>query len=416
MAANPEDVIAARSDPLPRRAPVALAAAVTTSWAALVSLTPVLALVALAAFSGGEGPGPAALLRIGLAGWLLAHGVPLDTDLGPIGLAPLAISVLAGWRVLRAGVHTARAIGARRRRSVWLAVLAAFGVGVVYGLLGAGAAELAAAPGLRVPVLRAGVTLGAFGLLAALAGALRESGGYATLARRTPPVLRDAVRVGVVATLLVLGAGAAAAGTAVAFAGGEASGMLAQYRTGVLGQAGLTLLCLVYAPVFAVWAASYLVGPGFSVGVGTTVSAARVSLHDLPAVPALAGLPTGPVPGWGALLLGVPLAAGMAAGFLLARRRLRAIERGIERGDAPVRASRLLPGLLGAAVLAGPVAGGLLGLAALAASGPLGSGRLSVLGPAAGLTAAVGAGLVAAGAAVAVVATTGLIGVRRQGR
>src|SRR2546429_3006393 len=79
-----------RERPVRRRAPLALAATVTTGWAALVSYVPVVALIALLThhiqIPGGTG------------GWLLAHGVPLDTGAGRIGLVPLGVSVLAAWR------------------------------------------------------------------------------------------------------------------------------------------------------------------------------------------------------------------------------------------------------------------------------------------------------------------------------
>jgi hypothetical protein len=387
----------------PRRPPLPLAAAVTTGWAAIVSLTPVLAVVLLVRVVGGGDTGTGTVLRVGLAGWLLAHGVPLHTGNGTIGLAPLTVTALAVWRVVRAGVHTTRAIGGRRRGRWRPALLAAGAVAVAYGLIGTVAAALASTPGVRVPVPRAGITLAVFGLVAGLAGALRESGMYRVLAGRVPPLVRDALRTGLVAALLVLAAGAATAGTAIAVSGSEASAMLAEYRTGVSGQAGLTLLCLVYAPDLAVWAAAYLVGPGFAVGGGTIVSAGRVTLGGLPAIPALAGLPSRPVGGWGALLLGVPLAAGMAVGWLLARRRLRATDGG--RGWLD---------LLGSAALAGPVAGLVLALAALAASGPLGAGRLAAVGPAALPVGAVGAGLVAAGAVIAAAGTKGIMGYAKK--
>jgi Family of unknown function (DUF6350) len=386
-----------------RRPPVLLAGAVTTVWAAVVSVAPVIGAVVLLHLVGGGDGGTGVLIRVGIAGWLLAHKVPLHTGLGPIGLAPLAVTALAAWRLIRAGVHTTRAIGGRRGRSPRLAALAALSVGAVYGLLGALAAVAVSTPGLRVSVGRAALTLAVFGLVAGGVGALRESGLYVVLARRAPAPLRDGLRTGTVAALLVLAAGAAAAGTALALAGGDASRVLAAYHTGVAGQAGLTVLCLVYAPDLAIWAASYLVGPGFALGAGTTVSAGRVALGDLPAVPALAGLPAEPAGAWGALLLGVPLAAGMAAGWLLARRRSRGAD-----------AAAGWPGLLGAAAIGGPVAGGVLALAALAASGPVGAVRLAVIGPAALPVAAVGAGLVAAGAVAAAAATRALVGVRRR--
>src|SRR3954470_17532907 len=107
-----EDTEAAPTQRTPtrRRAPLALAAAATTLWAALTSLVPVLLLVVLVQqFAGGpDSVGNA--IRAGLAGWLLAHGVPLRIGGGQVGLVPLAFPLLAAWRVARAGVHATRAV------------------------------------------------------------------------------------------------------------------------------------------------------------------------------------------------------------------------------------------------------------------------------------------------------------------
>jgi hypothetical protein len=390
---------------------LAVAAAVTTLWAAAVSLTPVVTVVVLANLIAGAGAPVGQVLRVALAGWLLAHGVELHTPAGPLGLAPLAFTLLAAWRVARAGVHTTRAVGGRRRGSLRLAVLAAIAIGVGYGLLGAAVARLAALPGLTAPVVTAGLTLAGFGFIAALAGAMIESGLPAKLARRTPILLRDATRTGAVAALLVLGAGAAAAGTSLALNGGAASRILAAYHAGATGQAGLTLICLVYGPNLAIWAASYLIGPGFVVGAGTVVSFSRVSLGAVPAIPVLAAVPARPAAGWAGLLLAVPLAAGMAAGWLLARRRLRATASTV---TADVPAAGWLP-LLRAALLAGPVAGIALAGAAWVSAGPLGGGHLAEVGPHPWPLAGIAAGLVAVGAVVAVAATRALTGVRRRG-
>jgi hypothetical protein len=386
-----------------RGAPLPLAASVTTGWAALVSVVPVLAVVVLLVqLADGSPTTVPQLLRIGLAGWLLAHGTPVSTPIGPIGVVPLLITALAAWRVYRAGVHTTRAVGGRRTGRPMPALAAGVAVAVCYGLLGAAAAATADSPGLRVSPPRAALTFAAFGLAAGLAGALVEAGVLLRLVRGTPRIVRDAVRTGLVAAALLLGGGAAAAGTAVAVAGGDASEIFALYHTGVVGQIGLTLICLAYTPNLAVWATSYLVGPGFSIGAGTTVTVALVRLGEVPVLPVFAGLPSAPLPAWGSVVLGVPLAVGMVAGGLLARRRLRAT-------DLPVS----WPDLLGAAVLAGPVAGAVLAFAGVASAGPLGAGRLTIVGPAVLPTAGVTAVLVGLGAPVAAAATRILVGVRR---
>ena len=391
--------------PARRRAPVLVAALVTTVWGALLSYATVVAMVALMTEVGGGGAPARVVFRFGTAGWLLAHGVSITYAGGELGLAPLALSALAAWRIVRAGVHTARAIGARHapRRTP----IAVFSVAVVYGGLGALAAYAASAPDLHISVPRAGLTLGVFGLVAGGAGAGTESGLGRRAAAALPLPVRDGLRTGVVAALVVLGAGAATAGIAIAVAGGDAADMLAAYHTGFAGQAGLTALCLAYAPDLATWAAAYLIGPGFAVGTGTVVSAARVQLGALPAVPVLVGLPASAAGGLGVLLLGVPLAGGMAAGWLLARDRMR------RAADRTVPAPTW-PGLLGAAALAGPVAGLALGLLAWASAGPLGSDRLAVTGPVGWQVGLVAAGVVALGALIAASATYILIGARRR--
>ena len=397
-----------RREPRPSGAPLVLAAAVTAGWAVLVSATPVLLAVAGVLLISPNPTDTEAVLRTGFAAWLLAHGVPLSTGLGPISLVPLAISAIAAWRVARAGVHAARAAGARRSRSVAPALRAGGAVAFAYGLYGTVLALGVSTSDVRVSVPRAGVTLALFGLVAGLAGALREGGWTARWLRVLPVGVRDAVRTGGVATLLVVAAGAAATGLALALRAGVATDMLRDYRTGVVGQAGLTLVCLVYAPNVAVWGASYLVGPGFAFGVGTTVSAAVVSIGPVLPLPVLAGVPARPLPTWSGVLLGVPLVAGMIAGWLLRRTGAHG------RAGSPARAGAragLETGWFTAlwpAVLAGPVAGLLLGLAAVVSRGSVGGGRLAEVGAAAWPLVGIAAAGVTVGATLAVAALRAL--------
>ncbi len=390
-------VPAPQSGEAPRsRAPLPVAAGVAAAWAAVTSWLPVTLVLGLAQLSADAGSLPGAL-RAGLAGWLLGHGVPLQTSAGPLGLAPLALAALAVWRLTRAGVHATRAIGARGGRSPRQALTVAVTVGIGYALLGALAAVAVSAGGPRVSPVRAGLTFALLGTLAALVGAVRTTGVSVLLARRSPPPLRDGLRTGLVAGLLLLGAGAGAAGLAVATGGGDAADMIGAYRTGVAGQAGITLVSLAYAPNATVWSASYLLGPGFAVGTDTAVRTSEVSVGALPAVPLLAGLPRGPMDGLGVGLLAVPVLAGMAAGWLLARRLARVA--GEERARAGWQP------LLVPAVLAGPVAGVLLGVAAAISGGPLGGGRLAEIGPVWWQVAGVAAAVVAVGALVGAAAT-----------
>jgi hypothetical protein len=388
MATTPYDDLAVpragrpRASARPRRAPLPLAAAVAAGWAALASYGLVLALVAAGGPAAGVPLGDAP--RLALAGWLLGHGVPVGPAGDPVSLVPLALTAFAAWRVARAGVHACRAAEGHRRRSPGRALGAAGAVAVAYAAFGAVAAVLAGG----VSPVRAGTTLLGFGALAAGWGALRHAPAAGRLVDRVPPLVRDAVRTGVVAALLLLAGGAVLAGAALAAQGSNAADVLGSYRTGVLGQAGITVLCLAYAPNIAVWGTAYLVGPGFAVGVDTVVSPGEVMLPELPAVPVLAALPGGTHPAVAPAVLVLSLVAAAVAGWALARR------------PAPAPWGRVM----GAAVLSGPVAGLILLVAGYVAGGALGSGRLATIGPYAwpvGLQATV---VVMAGAVLGVLA------------
>ncbi|GAA0795835.1 cell division protein PerM [Spirilliplanes yamanashiensis] len=372
------------------RAPVVVAAAFATLWAAVLSWLPVTVVMGLAQLAEDTGS-PLGAARAGLAGWLLGHGVPLTTPLGPLGIAPLLLTALIAWRLVRAGIHVTRAVGARRSGRVRDAALVAAAVGAAYAALGALAAVLVGNAGAG----RAAVTLAGFGAVFGFAGAMRGTHAVRAVARRTRPVLRHGLRTGTVAALLLVAAGAATLGLSTALGGGQAADLIGAYRTGVAGQAGITLVSLAFAPNAAVWATAYLLGPGFAVGAGTEISLTDVAVGPLPAVPLVAGLPDGPVGGPGAALLAVPVLAAAVAGWLLGRRlqRPRTTPNGRVTPE-PARWSLLL----GAAAVAGVSGGAILGVAAWLSSGPLAGGRLSEMGPVPWQTAAFAAVVIALGA------------------
>jgi len=348
-------------------APLPLAAAVAALWAALLGVTPGLALAMVGAIGTGASMADAA--GLGAAAWLLGHGVSVTTPTDRITLMPLAITLWVGWRLTRAGVHASRATGALRAVSPWPAVRAGLAVGVGYAALGALVAVLVHPGGAEVSALRAAVTFGLVATVAAVVGALTRARAGRRLLDRVPGVIVDAARTGLAATAFLLAAGAALAGLALALAGGEATQMLAAYQAGIAGQIGITALCLAYLPNLAVWGAAYLVGPGFALGTGTVVSPGDVLLGPVPALPVFAALPSGPVSGLGPALLGAPLVAGVAAGLLLGRAR-----------PTSPGAGEAWGALLGSAALAGPVAGLLIHLVMVVSRGGLGSGRLAQMG------------------------------------
>ncbi|MFG1926664.1 DUF6350 family protein [Cryptosporangium sp. NPDC048952] len=348
------------------------AAAVTTAgWAALVVLVPMAAIALVVWVAENRSGAPAGdAIRLAADGWLLAHGVRLQTPVGPFGLTPLLLSVVVLRQLYRAGRNSALATGA----ASWLAVVrVAVAVGLAYGFIGMVAALLGATSGVRADPASAGVVTGLVAGFGAGWGAARAAGVGAVLAVGMPHVLRRGVTAGAVAAAAVLTAGVLAAGAQMAVTHQEFRTVFGSLHAGVVGGVAITALCVLYAPTAAVWASAYLVGPGFAVGTGTAVDASTVQLAPLPSFPLLAAVPTGPASAMVSLALAAPLIAGLLAGTITARPAARAEDPGLPRWRIA----------LGGALIAGPVAGVLVGLAAAASRGPLGDGRLSELGPSA---------------------------------
>ncbi len=126
---------------------------------------------------------------------------------------------------------------------------------------------------------------------------------------------------------------------------------------------GLSLLVVPNATLFS---ASYLLGPGFTVGAQTLVSPTVVVTGALPAFPLLAALPdAGEVPAWTVWLIAVPpLSAALGAALAQRRRPTVRWEEGALRGCA-----------------GGVVAGLLLGWLAGLAGGAVGPGRMRFVEP-----------------------------------
>ena len=88
---------------------------------------------------------------------------------------------------------------------------------------------------------------------------------------------------------------------------GTAVNVMSRLHTGAGDATIYTVLSATLVPNAALFAGSYLLGPGFLVGTGTVVSPALVSLGPVPMFPLLAALPdNGPTPAWATYLLAVP--------------------------------------------------------------------------------------------------------------
>ena len=315
----------------------------------------------------GIGGGLAGVLRSAGLLWLVAHHVEVTVrGVGRIGLLPLGLVLLPGALIERGGRWMTHAGHVTRLRHVGYAALA---IAFPYALF-TGAVAVASRTAVAAPSLWQAVAAGF--LLALVAGGFGAARGLAPwrkLAGLVPPRPRSVI-VGMVAALAVLvacGAVLAAASLVIHLAAYRQAE--AALSPGAGGAALLLLAGLSYLPNSVIWAIAYMLGPGFSFGIGTAVSPSGSALGAIPAFPMLAALPVGPraaFPPWlGFFVLAVPYLAGALAGLMTVRI-----------APTPFLEAAPLWGLL-----TGSLAAVVIGFGAKFSGGPLGAGRLAAVGP-----------------------------------
>jgi hypothetical protein len=373
-----------------RAAPTAGLVVATAAIAAVAVAASGLAVLTLLALAGWiaaphNGNGLTGVLRAAAVLWLIAHHVGFALrGAGRIGMLPLGLVLLPGALLWRAGRWVVRSAGLVRLRQVGYAALA---LAVPYAVLAAALARASRSAQVAPSLPQAALA----GLLLALTagglGGARALAPWRRLATLVPLRLRS-VLAGATAALSVLaGAGALLAAASLGAHLHRFTSAAGALDPGTVGAGLLLLAQLSYLPNAVIWAASFMLGPGFAFGAGTVVAPTGSALGPLPSLPLLAALPSGPhsavPPALAAVALAVPYLAGVAGGLTLAR-------------AAPAPALEAVP-MWGFA--AGALSGGTLGALAAFSGGPLGGGRLAAVGPSGwqvGLVAALEMGVAAA--------------------
>jgi hypothetical protein len=341
----------------------------------------------------GFAPNWTGFWRLAADAWLLGHGTDIRVTLDAAtvkasGLAdagtPFVLSIaVLGFALLtlllarRAGNRIAETDHRVLGEIVAIVVFAALSFGVALSATDA-AARPSLVQGTVLPTL-----VFVLGLLLARSDALPEW-------TRWSPDIRaiggTALRGGAAAAAAVL---TAAAVVVVVSLVGNYAQIITLYEnlhTGALGGAALTVAQILFLPNLVIWAASWLIGPGFAIGAGSTVSPLGTTLGPIPSVPILGALPQGDFTFAFAGLV-VPILVGFLVGALLSG----SLAGRIRSTSRPVW-------MAGAGLGIGVVGGAILGLLAWASSGAIGPGRLQVVGPdpvAVGLIAALELGLAA---------------------
>ncbi len=370
---------AATAGPGEARSPL-VSGVVAAAWAAVLGLAivgvPVIIAWVLAPHAGTS---PSDAMRAGTFAWLEAHHGILTTTAGPISLVPLGLIMLPAALLYRTGRWAGRVSvdGAAAATAATAAMTAAYTTIT--------AIVAASTPTPTTGVAPASVVIGSV-VLAAVAGGLGVLSGARMLRpaiAAVPVAVRDTSRAALAGLAVLLGGGALLLALSLLAHLGELTKLSTALHAGSFGGVLLLVLGVLALPSGVVWAASYAVGPGFAVGVGTSVAPAGVALGPVPAFPLLAALPgTGQAPAASLIALATPVLAGIVVGLFCVRR------------PSPTGGATA-----GRAFLAGALAGIALGALAALSAGSLGAVRMSQLGPdglRVGLVAALEVGAVAA--------------------
>ncbi len=357
--------------------------------------------------------------------WLVGHGVDVSFVLGSalakssgvsgagepihVTLAALGFAIVTAWLGGRAGRRFAETEHRTTGLLVGTAVVAVLGLAVA----------LSTTTAVVDPVVWQAVVLPAlwFAVPAlATSEVCRRRRGLPADALtqrvldqvdRVPTVWRSVVGFG-------LRAGTAATAAVVTVAGvvvtlllftsfAEVIALYERSHAGVVGGIALTVGQLAFLPDFVGWAVAWIVGPGFAIGTGSSVSPVGTVLGPIPGLPVFGALPASGHT-FGLVWVLVPVVAGFVVGGLLRPRLVRAL------GSADTALHRALGG-----VAAGIVAGLLTGGIAWLTSGSFGPGRLAEVGPHALVVGAFAALEVGVPAAIALAIGSDLVRLPRAG-
>lgn len=297
-------------------------------------------------------------LVVGTQLWLAGHGVGLTLGTLQVTLVPWGVPALTAFLLSRCAAYAVRSARPGEQPGVWSVALVTAGAYLVPVLVGA---ALLGRPGLAPGHLLA---VAAVLVAAAAHGAAR--GLRRDWTRSWPAWSRAVPRAVLAAQLVLLSAGAAVLVTALVRHLDRVAALQTSLTPGITGGIALLAAQLALAPNAIVWAASYALGGGFTLGNGSVVAPAATDLGVVPGLPLLGALPAEGAGPTAALWW---LAAGVLAGAVAAWLVVRA------RPQARFDETSLVGGVAG--LLGGVVFVGL----AWAASGDLGTVRLAGLGP-----------------------------------
>jgi hypothetical protein len=324
--------------------------------------------------------------------WLLGHGVPLSFTVPPdladaLSLGALSRDFTVDVALLGIGLLTVLwgfRMGRRETTAAYPLLVWALAVGTLvllsFALVAFMPQQVVSMP-LIDSLVRPALFLATGLAVAAWVGP--HSSGKSLLHSALPESLATILRAGFTA-------GSAAVAGVVSFAAVAVAVLLVasfarvitifeSLQPGVMGLIALAVAQLALLPTLIVWAATWIVGPGFSLGTGALVSPLGTNLQIVPALPVLGIVPTDP-PVFAFAVVAIPVLAAFILGVAVGPR---VVDKGgllSALGGAGFLSQPLVK-LAATAAVAGAVSAGFGGLLASLTSGSLGPGRFQLVGP-----------------------------------
>ena len=274
--------------------------------------------LAVAGWLAGTGGSMTGALRIGADAWLLGHGSGLRLAGGTIEAIPLGLTFVVGLLGVKAGRWAARTAEVSRPVEA-AAVAISYAVTYTVGVLGV--ALLASQPGAEPMLVRALAVSAVLTFGSAAIGAAGQLDDLDALLDRVPDEARATWTGALSGTLTLLACGAIALVASLLVHLSALHELLSSLDPGLVGGLLLVLVCLAVLPNVVLFAVAVLLGPGLSIGTGTSVTLSEVSVGPMPALPWFAGVPDpGTQPAVLSALAAIPLLCGVVAGTMAVRR------------------------------------------------------------------------------------------------
>lgn len=362
------------ADDLRHRRPLVLVATLGGAAAAAVTLLICCAAGVVGWFltNNGEYGAPHDALRVAALAWLAGHGSGVHVQGTALTAVPLGLTLLFAWTIWRAGHKVGDSIsghgpdadriadGARD----WTVPAAAGLFTLSYVVAVIVTASVAGTPATAPSVSGAAIFSASMCLLIGGPAIAIASGRAAVWVGLVPEWLRDGIAVAkaMVTGFLLVSFVAFAVGLVLNLS--TAANVLSQVHASGSTTFLYIVLSVLVAPNAALFAGSYLLGPGFAVGTGTLVAPTSVVAGPLPMFPLLAAMPQQSHAWTPWLELVAPLVAVLTVVRLQRRRPALGWDEGAIRG-----------------AVGGVVAGVAVGVLAGLSAGAVGPGRMTDVGP-----------------------------------